>query len=70
MLYFRDRIFLSGQPLTYLKGKSQLKKVTPTSFLSLISLKTVLTVLLAEKAKLGILDACVCKNIYIKEKLG
>ena len=70
MLYFRDRILLSRQPLTYLKGKSQLKKVTPTSFLSLISLKTVLTVLLAEKAKLGILDACVCKNVYIKEKLG
>ena len=37
------------------------KRVTPTSFLSLI---------LAEIVKLGILDACICKNIYIKEKLG
>ena len=24
--YFRDRVLLSGQPLTYLIGKSQLKK--------------------------------------------
>ena len=35
------------------------------SFLSLISLKTVLP-----KAKLDILDVCICKYIYIKEKLS
>ena len=49
------------------------KRVTPMSFLSLISLKYVLLqsiIILVGKVKLGILHAGVFKNIYIKEKFG
>ena len=51
------------------------KRVTLISFLSLISLRTVLlqsitTYILVEKVKLGTLDACVFKYIYKKETLG
>ena len=50
------------------------KRVTPISFLSLIGLRTCLTLannnLYWQKmVKLGTFDACVCNNIHIREQL-
>ena len=54
--YFRDRA-----EINIFYWEITAKRVTPLSFLSLISL--VNNNILAEKAKLGIIDACVRINI-------
>ena len=54
-ILFRDKILLPGQPLTCHKFEN----------LFYFSQQHILT----EKVKLGIPDACVFKNIFIKEKL-
>ena len=56
-------ILLSGQPLTFIIAKSQLRE----QHLFLFTFNNYKKMSNVEKVKLGILDACVYKNIYIKK---